>query len=280
MKCFLNGQRSVANALLQLALGSLFLAQGGAESSGLNWRTGQGYRWRELAVPAAGRTGFTLLPPQTTGISFPNFITDERSVTNQNLLNGSGVALGDADGDGRWDVYLCRLDGNNNKLFRNLGNWKFEDITESAGVGCGGQNSTGAVFADIDGDGDLDLLVNSMGRGTRVFENDGKGHFNEVTAQSGVASRTDGMSMALADVDGDGDLDLYVANFRSSTIREELGTRFSIDTVDVKPVVVKVNGKPASGPEYAGRYAVGPHGNILEFGEIDFLGLNDGRGHF
>src|SRR2546426_3724494 len=282
MKCFLSGQRSVANALLQLALGSLFLAQGGflAESSGLNWQTGQGYRWSELSVPQIGKTGFTFLLPETTGITFTNFITDERSVTNQNLLNGSGVALGDVDGDGRCDVYLCRLDGNNNKLFRNLGNWQFEDITDSAGVGCGGQNSTGAVFADIDGDGDLDLLVNSMGGGTRVFVNDGKGHFKETTAQAGVASRTAGTSLALADVDGDGDLDLYVSNYRSSTIREEVGTKFSINIVDGKPVLVKVNGKPASSPEYAGRFAVGPHGKILEFGEVDVLYLNDGKGHF
>src|SRR5438105_6913954 len=240
MKCFLNGQRSVANALLQLALWSLFLAQGGAESSGLNWQTGQGYRWSELSVPQIGKTGFTFLLPETTGITFTNFITDERSVTNQNLLNGSGVALGDADGDGRCDVYLCRLDGRNNKLYRNLGNWKFQDITDSAGVGCGHQNSTGAVLADIDGDGDLDLLVNSMGGGTRVFENDGKGHFKEVTAQAGVASKTAGMSMALGDVDGDGNLDLYVTNFRSSTIREEPNTKFTVEYVEGKPVVAKV----------------------------------------
>src|SRR5256886_10736588 len=195
----------VATVVLLLIMGRAAVAD-----ASLNWPPGPGCGWRELPVPAAGRTGFTVLPPQTTGISFTNFITDERSVTNQNLLNGSWVALGDVDGDGLCDVYLCRLDGNNNKLFRNLGNWKFEDITDSAGVGCGGQNSTGAVFADIDGDGDLDLLVNSMGGGTRVFVNDGKGHFKETTAQAGVASGTAGMSLALADVDGDGTLDLYV----------------------------------------------------------------------
>src|SRR5437667_2782588 len=207
MKGFLNGQCSAANALLQIVLGFLFLSPCGsvAAGTGLNWQMGQGYRWSELAVPQTGKTGFTLLPPEATGIFFTNFITDQRSVTNQNLLNGSGVALGDVDGDGLCDVYLCRLDGSSNKLYRNLGNWKFEDITDSAGVGCGGQISTGAVLADIDGDGDLDLLVNSMGGGTRIFENRGNAHFEEVSARSGGAWRSAATSMALRDVAGGGD---------------------------------------------------------------------------
>src|SRR5712691_2354463 len=106
-----------------------------AAGAALNWQTAPGYRWSELPVPATGKTGFTLLPPETTGIFFTNFISDQRSVTNRNLLSGSGVAFGDVDGDGLCDLYLCRLDGNN-KLFRNLGNWKFQDITDAAGVDC------------------------------------------------------------------------------------------------------------------------------------------------
>src|SRR6266849_4155969 len=215
--------RPATRLLLVITIAALLLMTNKTAAAGaaLNWQTGPGYRWRELPVPTAGKTGFTLLPPQTTGIFFTNFISDQRSVTNQNVLNGSGVALGDVDGDGLCDVFLCRLNGGNSQLFRNLGNWKFQDITDSAGVGCTNQDSTGAVFADIDGDGDLDLFVNSMGGGTRVFENDGKGHCKEVTAQAGVATNTASMSMALADVDGDGDLDLYVTNFRFSTVREE-----------------------------------------------------------
>src|SRR6266478_2552851 len=227
--------------LMAIAAFLLLTNKTSAAGAALNWQTGPGYRCRELPVPTTGKTGFTLLPPETTAIFFTNFISDQRSVTNRNLLSGSGVAFGDVDGDGLCDLYLCRLDGNN-KLFRNLGNWKFQDITGSAGVDCGDQASTGAVLADIDGDGDLDLLVNSMGGGTRVFENDGKGHFIEVTAQAGVATNTASMSMALADVDGDGDLDLYVTNFRSSTMSDQPSTAFSVAVVDGKPVVVKVNG--------------------------------------
>src|SRR5258708_4682513 len=112
--------------LLVITIAALLLMTNKTAAAGaaLDWQTGPGYRWRELPVPAAGKIGFTLLPPQTTGIFFTNFISDQRSVTNQNLLNGSGVAFGDVDGDGLCDIYLCRLDGNNNKLFRNLGDWR------------------------------------------------------------------------------------------------------------------------------------------------------------
>ena len=86
------------------------------------------------------------------------------------------MAAGDVDGDGWVDLYFCGLDGPN-KLYRNLGNWQFEDITSLAGVACPDLDATGTALADLDGDGDLDLIVNSIGGGTRVFLNDGKGHF-------------------------------------------------------------------------------------------------------
>jgi hypothetical protein len=112
-----------------------------------------------LSFPKNGSIGFSLVPPQASGILFTNVLSENRSLTNQIYLNGSGVAAGDIDGDGLCDLYFCGLD-NRNELYRNLGNWSFTRITEAAGVACSDQASTGAVFADIDGDGNLDLLVN------------------------------------------------------------------------------------------------------------------------
>src|SRR5262245_45177090 len=97
-------------------------------------------RTRQLNIPTVGKTGLERMNPAGTGILLTNFLPDPRSVANRNLLSGSGVACGDIDGDGLCDIYFCGLDSEN-KLFRNLGNWKFQDITASAGsvIACVGQ---------------------------------------------------------------------------------------------------------------------------------------------
>ena len=270
-----------ADVLLAIILACLSLGPRGlaAEGGRLNWQSGPEGCWSELAVAKTGKTGFTLLGSATTAITFSNLLADEHSLTNRNLLSGSGVAAGDIDGDGLVDLYFCGLD-NHNALYRNLGNWRFEDITASAGVACSNQYSTAAVLADIDGDGDLDLLVDSLGGGTRIFANEGRGHFQEITDRAGVRSRTGSMSMALADVDGDGTLDLYVANFRADTIRDEPTTKFHGEMINGHAVITTINDKPATLPEYTNRFLLTPSGNVLEFGEPDVLYLGDGQGRF
>src|SRR5207247_7192732 len=195
-------------------------------ATNLIWQAGSGFRSATLAIPPGGKAGFTLLPPKDTGITFSNRLSDAAAANNRLLEIGSGVALGDVDGDGWVDIYFCRLEGDN-VLYRNLGNWKFEDITASAGVACPNQFSTGCVFADIDGDGDLDLLVNSLGGGTRLFLNDGKGHFTEAT-DCGLSRKYGSTSMALADIDGNGTLDLYVANYAATKIEDRPNTKFDV----------------------------------------------------
>ena len=270
------GPRLHTTLLTLLALS--FLCHAALTAGELVWQAAAGYRWAELPVASTGKTGFTLLPGSSTGILFTNSVSVERGIENRNLLSGSGVAAGDVDGDGKCDLFFAGM--GRSALYRNLGDWKFQDITEASGVACAGQDSTGAVFADIDGDGDLDLLVNSLGNGVRVFENDGRGRFKEVTGTAGTASKSGGMSLALADVNGDGNLDLFVVNYRTTTIMDQPSTKFQFTMQDGKPVVTHVNGQPATSPDLTNRFVMGPAGDVVELGEPSLLYLNDGKGHF
>ena len=235
-------------------------------------------RVRALPVPATGTPGFTRLGPEVTGIMFTNGVTDARSLTNHILLNGSGVALGDFDGDGLPDIYLCRLTGAN-ALYHNEGGFRFREVTPEV-LACRDMDSTGAAFADVDGDGDPDLLVNGLGRGTRCFLNDGQGVFREHTAEAGTASAAGATSLALADVDGDGDLDLYVAHYRTSTIRDHFDARLRVNRIDGRLTVTAYEGHSTDEPDLVGRFSIDPSGHLMENGEADALFLNDGHGRF
>ena len=251
----------------------------GLSANALDWQALSGHRRAALTIPPSERTGFKEMASSSTGISFTNRLSEARSITNQVFLNGSGIAAGDVDGDGLCDLYFCGLDSPN-ALYRNLGNWRFKDITSAAGVACADQASTGAVFADVDGDGDLDLLVNGIAHGTRLFLNDGAGHFHEATDAAGLRNASGSVSMALADVDGDGFLDLYVVNYRSDTIRDMPDIRFQMKMANGVYDLLTVNGKPANSPELAGRFTFDKSSGMIENGEVDKLFRNDGRGHF
>jgi len=248
-------------------------------ASALDWQQQPGYRLATLSIAADGKVGFTETDAAAAGIAFTNRLSEERALTNQIFLNGSGVAAGDVDGDGLCDLYFCGLDASN-ALYRNLGNWHFADITAAAGVACADQASTGAAFADVDGDGDLDLLVNGIGHGTRLFLNDGKGHFHEATEQAGLVGHGGSMSMALADIDGDGLLDLYVVNYRTDTMRDMPDIRFRVGVTNGVYQLLSVNGRPATGPDLAGRFSFDNRGGVLENGEADILFLNAGNARF
>jgi enediyne biosynthesis protein E4 len=246
-------------------------------SLSFEWQTGPGYRYAPLSLPAKGRTGFTLLEPSATGIRFTNTLAQERWLTNTMWLNGSGVAAGDVDGDGWIDLFFCSLEGHST-LYRNLGNWKFQDITASAGVGLPGVAATGAALVDVDGDGNLDLVVNSFASGTFIFLNDGKGHFTRLNFDPPLNFNKAGMSLALADIDGDGALDLYVANYRTWSIRDRPDMQLSLEVIDGVTTVVRAAGRPVSAPDLVGRFTIDPITGLVEHGEADALFLNDGHG--
>ena len=242
------------------------------------WQPGTGFRWRELSVLASDKAFLRRLDASATGVVFTNFLSDARGLENSMRTSGSGVAAGDVDGDGWCDLYFCGME-NANVLYRNLGGGKFEDITAAAGVACDGQYSTGTVMGDVDGDGDLDLLVGSIGGGVRLFLNDGKGRFTEST-NSGLVRRFGVTSLALADVDGNGTLDLYVCNYAAVKIEDRPNAKFDARTINGRPVLTAIDGVPLTSPELTNRYYVDAEKTVRELGEPDILYLNDGKGKF
>src|SRR5262249_48119187 len=123
-----------AKRLLRVAfagmLGCAFALSGGDEAA---WKPAAGGRQAPLNVPATGKTGFTLLAPEQTGLTFTNSVDEQAAAANRVLYDGSGVATGDFDNDGWPDIFFCSLNGHNT-LYRNLGGWRFADVTTEAGL--------------------------------------------------------------------------------------------------------------------------------------------------
>ena len=132
-----------------------------------------------------------------------------------------GAASGDIDNDGDLDVLVLRGDSGPNLLYVNQGGSGFEERAAAAGLAytLGGTNNgrhSGATFGDVDGDGDLDVLLGGLESGpTKLFINDGNGSFSDGTSGSGFdsASAAQTISIAMGDYDADDDLDVLMAHW-------------------------------------------------------------------
>ncbi|CAN5218541.1 VCBS repeat-containing protein [soil metagenome] len=184
-----------------------------------------GFEWTELgeglrAAPLPERpanaddTRFARLPVERTGIDFAHNWTPPPSYRLKlyNSLPGGGICIGDYDGDGLPDVFLTQPNVGS-RFYRNLGDFRFEDVTEQSGVG-DNLSAQGACFIDIDGDSHLDLFVCNFGRPNQLFINAGDGTFRDEAAARGLDFSGASVMVTAADYDRDGDLDLYLATYR------------------------------------------------------------------
>lgn len=130
-------------------------------------------------------------------------------------IHGSGAAIFDFDGDGRLDIYVLNFGGPDsasiNRLYKNMPDGTFQDVTAGSGLGSAGYN-TGVIVGDVNNDGLPDVIVTQYG-GVRLFLNRGAGAFKDVTEGSGLVNPLWGTSANLFDYDKDGWLDLVIANF-------------------------------------------------------------------
>lgn len=188
-----------------------------------------------LPLPDLGKTVSTqpVRSPEVTDVSFTDTAvaaglefsyfngadpTIDRSYMFE--FSGGGVAVLDYDGDGWSDVYLtqgCAWPPNpaqqqtRNRLFRNLGNGRFQDVTEQSGLGDNGFGQ-GVTTGDFNNDGFADVYVANIGA-NRLYQNNGDGTFSDVTSESGISGAHWTVSCVLADFNGDSWPDLYDVNY-------------------------------------------------------------------
>ena len=171
-----------------------------------------------LALPTAPQTEtvFAQVSGSISGLQFEHAL--DLSHPLKRLYSGGfavgGVAIGDLDGDDRPDIFVVHGPGTN-VLYRQTDQaLKFEDYTKQAKVDGGGAWGTGAAFADIDNDNDLDIYVCNYDSPNQLFINDGKAHFQERAADYGLDLINASLMPSFCDYDRDGDLDLYVLTNR------------------------------------------------------------------
>lgn len=122
----------------------------------------------------------------------------------------AGVCSGDFDGDGYFDLYSVNISSPNNRLYHNLGNGTFEEITASAGVGDVGDGRT-ATFLDIDYDEQVDLFSSNHVNPNRLYHNNGNNTFTDIAPSINIDEPIDPFGTAFGDYDGDGDIDVFLA---------------------------------------------------------------------
>jgi len=167
-----------------------------------------------------GSQMFSRVMSDQSGISFINKIENQKNFNifkYRNFYNGGGVAIGDINNDGLPDIFFT-ANMEKNRLFLNKGDFKFEDITDKAGVGGSKPWSTGVVMVDINNDGLLDIYVSNAGNlegnnhDNDLYINNGDLTFTEKAADYNLSKSGFSTHATFFDYDKDGDLDAYLLN--------------------------------------------------------------------
>lgn len=165
---------------------------------------------------------FESISAQKSNVDFINNIVENQDINfykHQYLYNGGGVGLGDINNDGLLDIYFTSTQGFD-KLYINKGNFKFEDISEKAGINKFSGYKTGVNMIDIDQDGWLDIYVCRAGwtenieeKRNLLFINNKNGTFTESAKKFGLDEPNHSIQSVFFDYDKDGDLDVFISNY-------------------------------------------------------------------
>lgn len=182
-----------------------------------------------LSGTEKNKTGaFELLSPKRTGINFSNTLREDQKnniLTYEYFYNGGGVGVGDINNDGLEDVFFT---GNmtDNVLYLNQGDFRFKDITKTAGVKGKKSWTTGVTMVDINADGWLDIHVCYSGNGdlnsrrNELYINQKNLTFKEEAASYGLDDPSNSTQALFFDFDKDGDLDMFLLNHHIEVINE------------------------------------------------------------
>ena len=167
-----------------------------------------------LSVRVPAQT-FQQLSAQRSGVTFRNDIIESDSfnvLADFYAYNGGGVGVGDLNGDGFQDLVFTSTQRGVGTYLSN-GDLTFRDVSATCGISINDESvNTGVLVADLTGDGHLDVYVCRRYLANRLFVNDGKGHFADVSSTSALSFRGFSSQAAVLDYDRDGDLDVYVVN--------------------------------------------------------------------